>query len=64
MEAALARLKPEKRAVLILRFFEEMNYNEIAEIMSRPVATVRSLAFRAERELRRRLQQEPEWGES
>ena len=64
VEAALARLKPEKRAVLILRFFEEMNYNEIAEIMSRPVATVRSLAFRAERELRRRLQQEPEWGES
>ncbi len=52
---ALASLAPNKRAVLIMRFFENMPYREIAIAMNKPEGTVKSLAFRAERELREKL---------
>lgn len=64
----LAGLKPEKREVVILRFFEERSYAEIARILGKPEGTVKTIAFRAERELRermRRLTGADEWrGES
>ena len=46
--------------MLILRFFEGMEYQEIARIMNKPEGTVKSLAFRAERELREKLATPPE----
>lgn len=49
---ALAQLSEPKRAVIALRFFENLPYREIAEILGKPEATVRSKACRAERELR------------
>ncbi|MBZ0257668.1 RNA polymerase sigma factor [bacterium] len=55
VQRALGGLKPEKRAVIILRYFEERTYKDIAEIMEKPEGTVKTLAFRAERELRERL---------
>lgn len=55
LQRALNGLKPDKRAVVILRFFEERTYAEIAAIMNKPEGAVKSLAFRAERELRDRL---------
>ncbi|MGI6455901.1 MAG: RNA polymerase sigma factor [bacterium] len=60
LNRALANLKPARRAVLILRFFEGMEYQEIARIMNKPEGTVKSLAFRAERELREKLATPPE----
>lgn len=55
LQRALNGLKPDKRAVIILRYFEERTYKDIAEIMNKPEGTVKTLAFRAERELRDRL---------
>ncbi len=52
---AIGQLPPAKRAVLILRFFEEMTYQEIAKVMNKPEGTVKSIAFRAEKELRQHL---------
>jgi RNA polymerase sigma-70 factor (ECF subfamily) len=52
---AIGKLKPAKRAVVILRFFEGLSYQDIAHVMNKPEGTVKSLAFRAEKELRRRL---------
>lgn len=55
LQKALNGLKPDKRAVIALRYFEDRSYSEIAAIMKKPEGTVKTLAFRAERELRSRL---------
>ncbi len=55
VDRAIAKLKPDKRAAMILRFFEKLSYTDIAKIMQKPDGTVKSLVFRAERELRQQL---------
>ena len=59
---AMAELSPEHRQVLELTYFHEIGYQEIAEIMSCPVGTVKTRMFHARRQLRRRLAGElPDW---
>lgn len=55
LRAALARLEPEAREVLVLREAEALSYEEIAEILAVPVGTVRSRLHRARAELQQRL---------
>jgi RNA polymerase sigma-70 factor (ECF subfamily) len=58
--AALARLSPEHRAVLVLKDLEGQKYEDIAEVLDVPIGTVRSRLHRARLELRDLLQgQEP-----
>ncbi len=47
VHATLARLEPEERRLLELRFFEQQTPARIAARLGRPAATVRSLIFRA-----------------
>jgi RNA polymerase sigma-70 factor (ECF subfamily) len=42
VHAALDELAPEHREVLVLRFLEDMGYDEIARVVGCPVGTVRS----------------------
>ena len=42
IHAALARLEPIHRDVLVLRFVEELSYEDIAQVTGCPVGTVRS----------------------
>jgi RNA polymerase sigma-70 factor, ECF subfamily len=55
VEAALDKLCPEHRAVVILKDFDGHRYEEISEILQVPVGTVRSRLHRARCELRDRL---------
>lgn len=55
IQQALDRLTPPKRAAVILRYFEGLSYAQIAEVMNKPEGTVKSLVFRGEQDLRRRL---------
>jgi len=55
IEAALAALGPEHRAVIILKDFDGRRYEEISELLEIPVGTVRSRLHRARCELRDRL---------
>ena len=58
----MAELSAEHRTVLELTYFKELGYQEIAEIMSCPVGTVKTRMFHARRQLRRRLAGElPDW---
>ncbi len=52
LESAMAALSPEHRAVLELTFVEGFSQREIAEIVSCPVATVKTRAFYAKQRLR------------
>lgn len=55
--AVIGRLRPERATVLVLRFYEDLSYKEIAEMLGCPVATVRSRLRRALADLRKELQQ-------
>lgn len=52
LHAALDALAPEHREVLLLRFIEEMSYDDIACVTGCPVGTVRSRLHYAKRALR------------
>jgi RNA polymerase sigma-70 factor, ECF subfamily len=56
VRAALDELPLELREVLLLRFVESMSYEQIAEVISRPVGTVRSRLHSAKAALRAKLE--------
>jgi len=56
VRAALDELPDEQREVLTLRFIEEMSYEQIAEVIGRPVGTVRSRIHYAKAALRAKLE--------
>jgi RNA polymerase sigma-70 factor (ECF subfamily) len=53
---ALDSLPERLRAILLLREFEDMSYEEIAELLQCPVGTVRSRLFHARRLLKEKLE--------
>jgi RNA polymerase sigma-70 factor (ECF subfamily) len=58
VRAALDQIPLEQREVLVLRFIENMTYEQIAEVIGTPIGTVRSRIFHAKRALRAKLQNE------
>ena len=55
LEAAMAELPELQRSALILRQYEQMDYEEIARSLETTVPAVKSLLFRARDLLRQRL---------
>lgn len=55
LEKALAQLDPEDRAILVLREIDGRSYQEISEIMEKPLGTVKSGISRAREALRLKL---------
>ena len=53
LEAAIAKLVPEQRQVILLVGLEGMQYEEVALILGVPVGTVRSRLSRGRDQLRR-----------
>ena len=58
IQAALNRLSPEHRLVLILKDMEGQKYEAMAEILQVPIGTIRSRLHRARTELRELLEQD------
>ena len=52
LSSAVARLSPERREVLLLRFVDDMSLQDIADTLSIPLGTVKSRLHLAVRELR------------
>ena len=52
VRTALERLDPVDREILMLREYEQLSYQEIADLQSQPLNTVRSRLFRARLSLR------------
>lgn len=55
LDSALRGLRPQYREILLLRFVEELSYEEIAEVLEVPLGTVKIHLFRARRDLARAL---------
>ena len=55
IEAALASLPEKERLAVVLRRYEEMPYEEIADVLSVSLPAVKSLLFRARNSLREKL---------
>ena len=55
IDAAIAQLPETQRMAVILRRYEELSYEEIAEALDQSVSAVKSLLFRARTELRESL---------
>ncbi len=56
MRTAMDKIPVEQREVLMLRFIEEMSYEQIADVIGRPLGTVRSRLHYAKLALRERLE--------
>lgn len=52
---ALSRLRPERRIALVLRYYADLEFSAIAEILGVPSATVRTRVHRGLADLRREL---------
>lgn len=55
IQSALNSLAPDHRAVVVLKEFDGLRYEEVAAILGVPIGTVRSRLHRARQELRERL---------
>ena len=55
IEKAITELPERQRMALVLRRYEELNYEQIAEILDLSVPAVKSILFRARTELRAQL---------
>ena len=55
IESAITQLPDTQRMALVLRRYEELSYEEIADVLELSVPAVKSLLFRARTELRERL---------
>lgn len=55
IEAAIAQLPETQRMAVVLRRYDELSYEEIADVLEQSVPAVKSLLFRARTELRTRL---------
>ncbi|MEL7338121.1 MAG: sigma-70 family RNA polymerase sigma factor, partial [Planctomycetota bacterium] len=56
---AIEQLPDDRRAVLVLRDMDGLDYSDIAEILEIPKGTVRSRLHRARADLREILEQSP-----
>ncbi len=57
IERAIARLRPEYRACIMLRHVEGRSYEEIAATLDLPLGTVKTFIHRARHQLREQLQE-------
>ena len=55
VQEALAQLEPEQREIVLLREYDGLSYDQIAQLLKIPVGTVRSRLFRAKLALRELL---------
>jgi RNA polymerase sigma-70 factor (sigma-E family) len=52
---SIQRLRPERRTVVVLRYWADLPHGEIAQLLDCPVATVRTRLHRALNDLRKEL---------
>lgn len=59
LDVAMGELRPEYRAVLALRYFDGLSYEEIADTLELPLGTVKNRIHRAREALARVIGEDP-----
>jgi len=62
LRSCLEQLPQEQRDVLLLRYFGELQYRQIADILGKKTATVKTMGFRALQKLRSLWEKKKEGG--
>ncbi|MFP4977222.1 RNA polymerase sigma factor [Paenibacillus sp. CN-4] len=57
IRSAIDQLPEHHRTVVVLRYLQDLSYNEIADCLDLPLNTVKSYLFRARQQLQNRLQE-------
>lgn len=57
LERALEKIKPIHKTALLMRYYQEFGYEEIAAILDIPLNTVKTHLFRAKKELKEKYDQ-------
>lgn len=57
VQEAISQLSEHHRTVIVLRYLQELSYNEIADCLDLPLNTVKSYLFRARQQLQHLLQE-------
>lgn len=58
LHQAILALPPRYRVAIELRHFQELSYEEIAEVLKRPLSSVKSDLFRARKQLAEKMREE------
>ncbi len=58
INSALKKLEPKHREILVLKFFEDKSYQEISDILKKPMGSVASLMNRAKKALKNAMPDE------
>ncbi len=58
LRQAMQNLSPKYRSIIILKYFEDLTLKEIADIMGKPVGTIKTWLNKALKELRLELREE------
>jgi RNA polymerase sigma-70 factor (ECF subfamily) len=53
LEKLIGLLKPDHKSVIILHYYDDLKYEEIAEVMDCPIGTVKIRLYRAKHELKK-----------
>ena len=53
IQATLEKLKPAHREILTLKFLEEKTYEEISDVLRKPMGTVATLIYKAKNEFKK-----------
>lgn len=61
LRRALNRMAPEDKAVVELKYFEDMKFEEIAEVLGENVSTVKSRLYRSLKKLKLELSDAWQW---
>jgi RNA polymerase sigma-70 factor (ECF subfamily) len=55
VRTAISRLEPKYREVIVLRYFEELSYREISDVLRKSEGSIATLINRAKQQLRKQM---------
>ncbi|MCM3629607.1 sigma-70 family RNA polymerase sigma factor [Paenibacillus glycanilyticus] len=62
LKELIEALEPEEKSVIILRFYYDLTIREVAEILNIPLGTGKTLLYRALKKLRKRVEEDGDYG--
>ena len=62
IERAIEKLPAKQRMVFVMRFFEDLDYQEIAKILNKPIGTLKANYFHAVKKIQKFIKDEMQGG--